>query len=85
MMNHAGRSMSEIALSARVEMDVLETTATEPAGPMIGTPDQILVSIDRYAALGLTELVLSVSTADVDQIQRAMDAFASRVIPRVGT
>jgi probable F420-dependent oxidoreductase len=85
MMSRAGRSMSEIALSVREEMDVLETVVTEPPGPMIGSPDQILASIDGYVALGVSELVLSVSTADVDRIHRAMDAFASRVIPRVGT
>ena len=78
----AGRSMADITLSVRTELDVLDSPVAEQRGPMAGTPDQLLGSIEPYAELGVTEMALAVSTADVGRIYRVMDAFAERVMPR---
>ena len=78
----AARSTSEITISIRLELDVLDGTAAETQGPMIGPPDHLLRSIEAYAKLGVQELVTPVSTSDVDHVHRAMEAFATKVMPR---
>ena len=47
---------------------------------MIGTVDQLRSTIEQYEELGVSELVLSVSTNDVDRILRTQDRFADLVI-----
>ena len=47
---------------------------------MIGTADQLLATIEHYEEIGVSELVLSVSTDDVERIQRTQDRFAAQVI-----
>ena len=78
----AGRSMAEITLSVRTELDVGDSPVAEQRGPMEGTPDQLLRSIESYAELGVTDMALAVSSWDVERIHRQMDAFAERVMPR---
>ena len=80
----AGRSPSDITISVRLELDVLEGSSAVPLGPMIGPPDHLLRSIEAYAKLGVQEIVTPVSTAAVDHIHRAMEAFATKVMPRAG-
>ena len=50
---------------------------------MVGTPDQLLRAIEAYANVGVSEIVLSVNTSDVDRIHRVMEAFVEKVMPRV--
>ena len=49
---------------------------------MIGTADQLRATIEQYEELSVSELVLSVSTDDVDRIQRTQDRFAESIIRR---
>ena len=80
----AGRNMSEIRLSVRVELEIMDSPQTGPQGPITGTPEQLVSAIEAYAEVGVSEIVLSVSTADVDRIRRSMDSFAEAVIPLAG-
>ena len=77
-----GRSLSEMALSIRLELEVTGPDDTAGQGPMIGTPERLLESVEAYRRVGVEEIVLSVSTADVDRIRRVVEAFATRVISR---
>lgn len=78
----AGRSMSDITLSIRQALDIRASPADDQQGPMVGTPDQILSTIGAYADLGVSEIVLGVSSHDADRIYRVMEAFSTKVMPR---
>lgn len=75
-----GRDPSEIAVSVRTELDVTDSPSDGAESPMIGTADQLRATIEQYEELGVSELVLSVSTDDVDRILRTQDRFAETVI-----
>ena len=77
----AGRSMSDVTLSVRNELDVLDAPGIQD-GPMAGTPDRLVRAVEAYERAGVSELVLSVSTADVDRIRSVADAFATKVMLR---
>ena len=49
---------------------------------MIGTPDKLLETMEAYEKVGVSEIVLSVNTFDVDRIHRVMEVFAEKVMPR---
>ena len=78
----AGRSMSDVTLSVRCELDVLDSAAAEQRAPMIGTPDQLLATIDSFARLGVSEIVFSVSSGEGSRVHGIMERFADRVMPR---
>ena len=78
----AGRDPSEITVSVRTELDVTDSQSDGEESPMIGTADQLRATIEQYEELGVSELVLSVSTDDVDRIQRTQDRFAESIIRR---
>ena len=80
----AGRSMSDITISVRLELDVLDSPTAQQRGPMIGVPDHLLSSIEAYASLGVREIITPVSTSDADHVRRVMDTFAAKVMPRAG-
>ena len=50
---------------------------------MVGTAEQLLETIAEYQQIGVSELALSTSTADVDRIHRLQEQFAAQVIPLV--
>ncbi len=77
------RDPDEVSLVVRGELDVLDTPSENPSAPMIGAPDQLLRSIESYESIGVSEIVLQVSTDDVDHIRRVQESFAERVIARV--
>ena len=79
-----GRNMSEITLSVRVELEIVDSPQTGRRSPMTGTPEQLVSAIEAYAEVGVSEVVLSVGTADVDRIRRSMDGFAEAVMPLSG-
>ena len=84
MCAESGRDPSEISLVVRGELDVLDTPSENPETPMIGTPDQLLRSIEEYESIGVSEIVLQVGTDDVERIRRIQETFAESVLPRVG-
>lgn len=76
----AGRDPSKITVTVRTELDVLDSRSDGTESPMIGTADQLLATTEHYEEIGVSELVLSVSTDDVERIQRTQDRFAAQVI-----
>ena len=76
----AGRDPSEITVTVRTELDVLDSRSDGTESSMIGTADQLRATIEQYEEIGVSELVLSVSTDDVERIQRTQDRFAAQVI-----
>ena len=78
------RDPDEVTLVVRGELEVLDTPSDNPSTPMIGTPDQLLRTIEGYESIGVSEIVLQVGTDDVDRIRRTQEAFAEQVLPRVG-
>ena len=76
----AGRDPSEITVTVRTELDVLDSRSDVTESSMIGTADQLRATIEQYEEIGVSELVLSVSTDHVERIQRTQDRFAAQVI-----
>ena len=72
--------MSEITLSVRNELEVLYSSRSGQQGPMRGTPEQLLGTIDSYSNLGVSEMIFSVSTSDVDRINSVMESFATDIM-----
>ena len=81
-LENAGRGLSEIALSVRLELGVREAGLTDGSGPMVGTADELVRSVESYRSRGVDEMVFSVSTADVERVRGVMEAFATQVMPR---
>lgn len=81
-LDSSGRNPSKVALSVRLELDVTGPDDVVGRGPMIGPPERLLESAEAYGRVGVEEMVLSVSTNDVDRIRRVMEAFATDVMPR---
>ena len=77
-----GRDPSRIIVSVRNELDVTEGSSSGAGSAMSGSPDQLLEAIDAYEAQGVSELVLAISTADVERIRRVQELFAERVMRR---
>ena len=78
-----GRDPNEMQLVVRYELDVLDSASDNPDTPMVGTPDQLAQSISGYESLGVSEIVLGISTNDVDRIRRIQESFAEKVMPLV--
>ena len=68
---------------ARCELDLRDAPVADRPAPMVGSPEQLLEAVAEYRQIGVSELVLSTSTADVDRIRRLQEQFATRVIPHV--
>lgn len=77
-----GRSLSGFKVSVRLELNVTEEKITDGTSPTIGTPVQLVESINEYADLGVNEMVFSVSTDNVPFIRNVMERFAVDVMPK---
>lgn len=82
-LDDAGRSLDDITLSIRAELNVSTSPSSNPEEPMAGTPDQIIQSIEAFRSIGVEEFVFQVSSTNIDDINRNMEAFAKRVLPRL--
>ena len=76
-----GRDPDAISLVVRCELDVLDAPADDPTAPMVGTPDELARSVERFRSVGASEIVLGISDSDIDRARRIQDAFAARVMP----
>ena len=83
MWSEHGRNPDDAQLVVRCELDVLDTASDNADTPMIGTPDQLAQAALEYASLGVSEIVLGISTNDLDRIRRIQESFAERVMPLV--
>ena len=75
-----GRSLSDLKISVRSELDVLTSDSGSSESPTVGSKDQILETIDAYWKLGVREMVFSVSTDDTERIRTVMENFAEKVM-----
>ena len=82
-LQESGRTMADVTVSVRAELDVL-AAGSERRGPMQGASDHLLTSVESYAAVGVNEMILAVSTDDSSRIDRVMEAFATRVMAKAG-
>lgn len=76
----SGRDPSRLIVSVRSELDVADGTSSGTVSAMAGSPDQLLEAIDAYEAQGVSELVLSISTGDVERIRKVQELFAEKVM-----
>ena len=81
MWSEQGRGSAPPRIVARCELDLRDIPEADRSAPMVGTTEQLLETIAEYRQIGVSELALSTSTADVDHIRRLQDQFASHVIP----
>ena len=82
-LQESGRTMADVTVSVRAELDVL-AAGSERRGPMQGASDHLLTSVESYAAVGVNEMILAVSTDDSSRIDRVMEPFATRVMAKAG-
>ena len=75
-----GRSLSDLKISVRSELDILPPGSESGESPTVGSKDQILETIDAYGKLGVKEMVFSVSTDDTERIRIVMENFAEKVM-----
>jgi alkanesulfonate monooxygenase SsuD/methylene tetrahydromethanopterin reductase-like flavin-dependent oxidoreductase (luciferase family) len=57
-----------------------------PEGACVGTPDQILETIERWRSIGVDGINFIINSAEVleaDEIRRSMNLFAAKVLPRI--
>ena len=78
-----GRDAAEMRVVARCELDLVDSGSADPSTPMVGSVEQLLEAVAAYAEIGVSELVLSISTDDVAHIRRVQERFAEWVLPRV--
>jgi len=77
------RTMDEITLSIRAEVNVLTDSSSSADEPLVGTPQQIADSIKGFEALGVEEVVMQIGSLDAAHINNVMDNFADKVMPLV--
>ena len=76
-----GRDGAPPRIVARCEVDLRDTPVADRSAPMVGSAEQLLDTITAYEQIGVSELALSTSTANVDRIRRLQEQFAFHVIP----
>ncbi len=83
MWREHGRNPDDMQLVVRCELDVLDTASDNADTPMVGTPDQLAKAVSEYEGLGVSEMVLAISSGDLDRIRRIQESFAEQVMPLV--
>lgn len=81
MVEYAARSISDITICVRNELEITDGFSHGEYGPLVGNADQVKAAVEKFRNLGVSEIVLSVSTSDADRIRRAMDRFAEEIMP----
>ena len=81
MWTEHGRGGDPPRIVARCEFDLRDAPVADRSAPMVGSAEQLLDTITAYEQIGVSELALSTSTANVDRIRRLQEQFASHVIP----
>ncbi len=81
LLDEQGRTMDEITLSIRTEVDVLTDSSGNADEPLVGTPQQITDSIKGFEELGVQEVVMQIGSLDIAHINNVMDNFADKVMP----
>jgi len=82
MVDRNNRKYEEMTISVRDELDVLNSPASNYSGSMVGNQDQLIETIEEYIELGVSELVLSVSTDNTEKIKMVMENFSEGIMPR---
>ena len=83
-LDEQGRSMDEITLSIRAEVNVLTAPSANGDEPQVGTPLQISEGIKGFEELGVEEIVMQIGSLDAKHINQVMEDFADKVMPLVG-
>ena len=83
MWREHGRNPDDMQLVVRCELDVLDTASNNADTPMVGTPDQLAKAVSEYEGLGVSEMVLAISSGDLDRVRRIQESFAEQVMPLV--
>ena len=81
----AGRKLSEITMTVRSELNILDAVGPRREEVLGDTPDRLLSAIDSLAVLGVSEVIFQVSTGDADRFNNVMETFATQVMPRART
>ncbi|MCH8826823.1 MAG: LLM class flavin-dependent oxidoreductase [Chloroflexi bacterium] len=82
-LDEQGRSMDEITLSIRAEVNVLTAPSANGDEPLVGTPLQISEGIKGFEELGVEEIVMQIGSLDAKHINQVMEDFADKVMPLV--
>ena len=78
-----GRNAADMRVVARCELDLVDPGSADPSTPMVGSVEQVLEAVAAPAEIGVSELVLSISTDNVGRIRQIQERFGERVLPRV--
>ncbi|HEY8491148.1 MAG TPA: LLM class F420-dependent oxidoreductase [Dehalococcoidia bacterium] len=84
-----GRDPDEFVIAARLPLRLLDRPAAD-AAPLVGTPDQVVESLQRYRAAGVTHVVLdtfysapALHDQTPDDVLRTAERFAAEIRPRL--
>ena len=81
----AGRKLSEITITVRGELNILDAVGPRREEGLGNTPDRLLSAIDSLAVLGVSEVIFQISTDDADRFNNVMETFATQVMPKART
>ena len=80
-----GRSRSDVVISLRADLHLLESAAADDGrgAGLRGDAGHVIERLERYAEIGVEELVVSVPSGELDHQRHQLETFAERVIPHV--
>lgn len=82
MAKEAGRRTPDVLL--RCAMEVVDRRADDEKRPLVGTPDQIIASIERYAAAGAAALLITPAPGKPLEVAlQTMERIGKEIIPAV--
>ena len=79
------RNRADLVISLRADLHLLDSPAADDArgAGLRGDAAQLAERLERYAEVGVQEVVVSVPSGDVDHQRHQLEAFAERVMPRL--
>ena len=82
-MDEAGRDVSALPISLRLDFEVLEQPSSDVAEQMVGTPEQLLEAIQGYTEVGVDEIDLQIGSRDPAKFHSNMEKFADKVMSKI--
>ena len=80
-MDKVGRDVTELEVQLRIDLGLGDEISGDSRHPMQGSPEQVVADIRAYAEVGVTEMIVSLSTNDTDLISSVIERYAAEVIP----
>ena len=80
-MDKVDRDVADLEVQLRIDLVLGDQISGDERRPMNGSPAQVASDIAAYGELGVTEMIVSLSTNDTNHIASVIERFAAEVIP----